>query len=113
MAERQRTVYHHPAAAADRQQIGSADGDINRRIKTGVYPRHMHVFGTGLRGHFGKLVGLMIFQAECLDHADAGHAFLSLIVQAGERRLRRFKALMQLIAVILDNDRHDGHRDQR
>ncbi|MNJ77052.1 hypothetical protein D3C77_744640 [compost metagenome] len=55
----------------------------------------------------------MIFQPERLDHADTGHAFLRLIVQAGERRLRRFKALMQLIAVILDNDRHDGHRDQR
>ena len=55
----------------------------------------------------------MIFQAKGFDHADAGQTLLRLIVQAGERRLRYFEALMQARAVFLDHQRHNRHRNQR
>ena len=113
LAERQIALHHHPATAGNRQQVRHADSNINRRVKARVDTRDAHVFHPGVRRVGGKLRRLPVFKAEGFDHANAGQAFLGAIVKAGERRLRHFEALVQQIAVTMDNQRHNRHRHQR
>ncbi len=87
-------LQHHPATATDRQQVGGANRNIDRRVKAGINARHAHIFRPGIRSIGGELRRLPIFKAKGFDHTDAGEALLSTVVQAGECRLRYAKALM-------------------
>ncbi len=113
LTERQLVVPHHPAAAANRQQVREADSDIDGRVESGVDARHAQVFCAGIARNSGELIRLVRLQAERLNHADAGQALLRLVVQAGESRLRQLKTIVQLVAVAVDKQRHDRHRHQR
>ena len=54
LAERQRTVHHHPASPGNRQQVSHPNGDINRGIKASVNARHAQVFLTCIFSISGK-----------------------------------------------------------
>ena len=94
LTQSQAALDHHPAAAADGQQVSGPDSDINRRVKAGVDTRHAHVFRPGIRGVGGKQRRLSVFETKGFDHADAGQALLGAVVEAGEGRLRDAKAFV-------------------
>ncbi len=112
-AQRQAAVNHHPASAANREQVRHANGDVNGWIKTRVNTRHAHIFLAGIFGIRRKQRRLAILQTKRFDHADAGQTLLRAIVQAGEGGLRQFEIIMQPIAVTFDHQRHNRHRQQR
>ena len=113
LAQRQAAVDHHPAAAADSQQVSGPNGDIDGGVETRVNACHAHIFRAGIGGIGGKLRRLAILQPKSLNHADAGQALLCAIVKAGKGRLGHAKTFVKRIAVAFNRQRHQRHRQQR
>ena len=113
LAQGQAAVDHHPAAAADGQQVSGPDGDIDGGVEAGVNACHAHVFRAGIGSIGSKLRRLAILQPKRLNHADAGQALLRAIVEAGKGRLSNAKTFVKRIAVTFDRQGHQRHRQQR